>query len=69
MEPKIVELDIEPNLKNGKNTNNLNGLEASVVSTNALVKKTLEKDGPKRDSDAFVVDSIKQNQRKEKLEE
>lgn len=42
---------------------------SSTISTNAFIRTTLEKDGNKRDSDAFVIDSLKQNQRKERLEE
>jgi len=39
------------------------------LSTKAFAKNAIEEDGLKRDSDAFVYDSIKQNQRKQKLEQ
>jgi hypothetical protein len=44
-------------------------LDSSILSTKAFAQNAIAEDGLKRDSDAFVMASINQNQRKQKLEE
>lgn len=44
-------------------------LDSSILSTKAFAQNAIAEDGLKRDSDAFVMASISQNQRKQKLEE
>lgn len=67
-EQKQVEISTKSNSELSKNANSV--LDNSIIgSTNAFVRTTLEKDGAKRDSDAFVLNSLKQNYKKERLEE
>lgn len=44
-------------------------LDSSILSTKAFAQNAIAEDGLKRDSDAFVMASISQNQRKQKLED
>jgi len=44
-------------------------LDSSILSTKAFAQNAIAEDGLKRDSDAFVMASISQNQRKQKLDE
>jgi len=62
---QIVNISPNKSLESGKESK----LNSSILSTKAFAQNAIIEDGLKRDSDAFVMASINQNQRKQKLED
>lgn len=62
---QVVNISPGKSVQSGKESK----LDSSILSTKAFAQNAIAEDGLKRDSDAFVMASINQNQRKQKLED